>query len=165
VNILPSLLLLGLGALPINAVLEEEISVLTAEDIERKHSPAFFAVHRVGDRGISIDCALKSPASAAADIGPYQLCVLGEPVTREDLPAKLSQANLIVRTQTVREERATFNLSNEEVPNSAVVIYLADPSPSGARNIRGVCLPLAELMKTVPLARRHPLGGADHPVT
>ena len=162
-NILASLLLLGLGALPINTVFEEEMVVITSEDLDRKRSPVFFAVHRMGDTGFSIDFALTEASGKAADFGPFQLCVLNQPLTLADLPGKLAQGNLFRRSQVVREERATFELRKEEIPNSVLVISLVTRSEPGARNVRGYCLPLAEVMKTARLASRRPMISTGRP--
>ncbi|HWA28161.1 MAG TPA: hypothetical protein VG734_21095 [Lacunisphaera sp.] len=160
-NILSTLLLLGLAALPVNAALEEEVVVLTAEDIAQKRCPVFFAVHRAGDTGVSIDFALRDSTAVAGDVGPYQLEVLKQPVTPADLPRKLTESGLIARLEVVRHERATFELGRDEIPNSAVMIYLAEGTDAGTRKIRGYCLPLAELMKTLPLPRRQLLTGTN----
>jgi len=160
-NLLSSLLLLGLSTLPVNAALDEEVVVLTADDIEHKRSPVFFGVHRAGNTGVSIDFALAEASGFAADAGPYQLEVLKQPVTPAELPRQLAKADLIARTEVVHQERATFELTKEEIPNSALMIYLADRTAAGTRKIRGFCLPLTELMKTMPQARRELLTGGN----
>lgn len=164
-NMLSSLLLVGLSALPVTATLEEEVVVLTAEDLERKRCPVFFAVHRAGDTGISIDFMLPTSSSVAPEAGPYQLEVLKQPLAAEQLPRQLIRPELIARTEVVRQDRATFDLKKDEIPNSALMIYLADKTQAGVRKIRGFCLPLAELMKSLPRDRRNLLAGSDQPPT
>jgi len=162
-NLLASLLLLGLGALPINTVFEDEVVVITSEDLDRKRSPVFFAVHRLGGTGFSIDLALTPSSRMAPDLGPFQLCVLSQPVSLANLPGTLAHANLILRTESVRKDRATFDLRNEEVPHSALLIYLVTRAQTDSRTIRGFCLPLPELMKAARIADRRPLNETGSP--
>src|SRR5204863_3509615 len=103
--------------------------------------------HRLGTTGFSIDFGLTESSGLAPDIGPYQLCVLNQPLKLADLPGQLARENLMARTEVVRQERATFELRREDIPNSAVVIYLVTRTQPDARHVRGFCLPLAELMK------------------
>ena len=139
-------LLLAFSAPFARAGIMQDVVAVPREEIEKHALPVTAEITRSEAGKLALKVSLKEPSGGVGRFLGIELRVLKKPVSIAEIKTEFYRSEMLARSSMTRERTCFFEIKEDEIPNSYIVVGLDLGIEGGRGKMRSLCISVPPLL-------------------